>query len=132
MVVGDGYLEQGWLAEYRRAIHDAPFAKDDPVVVSAWDELDRVPGSNISDIRKDFCGAIVRFENYGDIQSDYGWTVRCAAHFELRRCRAVRYWRACHVRNGKRGRLLVCAVTSDNYRNIEWDIRAPLFFFPRC
>lgn len=131
MVADNESLEQGWYSEFRRALHDSPFPINDPAVLSAWDALECIRGTEASDIRRDFCGALVKFEHYGNTDSDYGWTIRRATYFNLRKFRFTNQWRACHVRNGKNGHFLVCAVTSENSRNVDWDIRAPLVFFPR-
>jgi hypothetical protein len=121
----------GWLSTSRVPRHETHLQIDDPIVTAAWNSLGWVGDAASAYMRFDFCGAWVEFQDYGNTDSPYGWTIRACTRFDWRRFRSIQYWRACHVLNGQDGHLLVCSVTHSGAENVEWDIRAPMVFFPR-
>lgn len=131
MVENGSISDDGWLAVSHRPLHDTTLLLDDPIVGAAWNALEGVNGAVDGDMRVDFCGALVRRQDYGNTESDFGWTVRLASRFELKHLNFTRYWRACHVRNGKEGTFFVCSVTRSGQKNIEWEIYSPMVFFPK-
>ena len=120
-----------WLSTSRVPQSGISLGVDDPTVRTAWDALELAKGEVDGHVRLDFCGALVKYEHYGDLESQYGWTVRVTTRFDWRRLRVIRHWRACHVRNGQEGHFLVCSVTHRGAENVEWDTSAPNVFFPR-
>ena len=116
----------------RSVLHDSKLTIDDPRVREAWDAL-AVSANSPDDnsIKRDMCGALVRFEHYGLSDSEFGWTVRWSYRFDLWKMTKVHFLRASHVCNCKPGELFVCAVTSSHDSNIEWELNSPLSFFPR-
>ena len=119
------------IEKWDAALHDSDLPADHPLVTTAWNALPLLNDNEDPDLKKDFCGALIRQGEYGNTESEYGWTVRKANRLVFAQLRRVSYLRACHVKNGKEGHFFVCSITSDGQRNIEWDLHAPLLFFPR-
>lgn len=44
-------------------------------ILAVWYKATIVPGHNPSEIRKDRCGAWIKFADYGNDNSDYGWEI---------------------------------------------------------
>lgn len=42
---------------------------------AVWNKGQAVPGTNSNVSRKDQCGAWIKWANYGDRDSDYGWEI---------------------------------------------------------
>ncbi|MDF9407182.1 MAG: HNH endonuclease [Pelotomaculum sp. PtaB.Bin013] len=58
--------------EIRKRINES---FDPRTILAVWNKATIVPGYNESDYRRDRCGAWIKFSDYGDIDSDFGWEI---------------------------------------------------------
>lgn len=45
------------------------------VVLDVWSKATTVPGQNSAFIRQDCCGALIKFADYGNPNTPYGWEI---------------------------------------------------------
>lgn len=48
---------------------------DQWTIVAVWSKATIVPGYNQNEFRKDRCGAWLKFADYGNVNSDFGWEI---------------------------------------------------------
>lgn len=48
---------------------------DQQTVINVWQKGNIIPGNNPNVFRQDSCGAWIRFSDYGNRQSKYGWEI---------------------------------------------------------
>ncbi len=48
---------------------------DQLIILYIWSKATIVPKHDQNEIRKDRCGAWIKFTDYGNVDSDYGWEI---------------------------------------------------------
>lgn len=56
-----------------RTLNNEPF--DPRTILFVWNKAVIVPGYNESEFRQDSVGACIKFGEYGNVDSDYGWEI---------------------------------------------------------
>ncbi len=64
---------EGMARQWNLTLLNVPF--DPRTILYVWNKAAVVPGYNPSELRKDRCGAWIRFADYGNINSDFGWEI---------------------------------------------------------
>jgi len=90
---------------------------DQQTIISVWQKGKIIPGNNPNVFRQDSCGAWLRFSDYGNRQSKYGWEID---HITSGGPDYLSNLRPLHWRNNveKSNGRLACAVASQGAENI--------------
>jgi len=44
-------------------------------ILAVWNKATTIFGNNPYEIRRDRCGALIKFDDYGNVNSDFGWEI---------------------------------------------------------
>ena len=61
------------MRNYNSTVRGGGFSTE--TIVSVWTKASPIPGLDPSSIRKDSCGARIKFHDYGDTSSTFGWEI---------------------------------------------------------
>ncbi len=56
-----------------RTLLNEPF--DELKILAVWSKAPIIPKHNQNEFRKDRCGAWIKFTDYGNVNSEYGWEI---------------------------------------------------------